>query len=77
MNTRNDASWTEYLREGDSVTVRKLWNDTTRKDKIETPTKVLGIQRGTNSQSGVLIRVATAMRDDAWLDASWFVGKKP
>lgn len=66
------AAWTDALRVGDSVTVRPYWNDTTRADKIATPTKVLGIQRGTRSQSGVLIRVATALRDDAWLDAAWF-----
>lgn len=71
-STGGSADWTAALKPGDSVTVRDHWNATTRSDKIAVPTKVLGIQRGTRSQSGVLIRVATALRDDAWLDAAWF-----
>lgn len=66
-------SWTDELKEGDWVTVRALWNDTTRFDKIAVPTKALGVERGTRSQTGVLIRVATAIRDGAWLDSAWFV----
>jgi hypothetical protein len=66
-------NWTDKLKEGDLVTVHAYWNDTTRFDKIAVPTKVLGVERGARSQTGVLIRVATAIRNDAWLDSAWFV----
>ena len=76
-STSGSAAWTVALKIGDSVTVRDHWNATTRSYKIAVPTKVLGIQRGTRSQSGVLIHVATALRDDAWLDAAWFEPNNP
>ena len=71
--TTGSADWTDRLKPGDDIIVSEKWNSTTLKDKIAVPTKALDIKRGTRSQSGVLIRVATALRDDAWLDAAWFV----
>jgi hypothetical protein len=69
--TRDEA---KTIKVGDLLVPDPYWNETGSR-KLPSPTRVLGINRETRSQTGTLLNVTfTGRNGDAWIDAGWFLG---
>ena len=67
--------WMGFVRPGDMLRVKPLWNNTERGPNcIPVPCKVLAVQLGVHGcQSGALFTVRTKGGNDRTLDAGWFL----
>jgi hypothetical protein len=64
----------DRIKEGDTLTPRKLWNATTKKGKLPEACLVKKVQRnGNRSQTGFYVTVDTVEGNEVTIDADWFL----
>ena len=66
------AEEAEKVKVGDRLFPFRLWNDSTRTMRLESPTPVCGIDLTPQSQTGVSFFVRTIGNCPVLLDAGWF-----
>ena len=70
---RPRVDWWHDLKAGDMLRPIPLWNHTERAGNcMDSPTRVLSVQRGVPSQSGTTVEIQTKNGNRRCLDVAWF-----
>lgn len=72
------SRWFDEVKGGDRLLPDPQWNRTERPHRqLNSPTEVLGVWRGRQSQTGTMVTVRFQSGAVAELDAGWFLGFAP